>query len=83
MKMVDELPKITVGRAIGGQQVRNGSSGGANNRAAYQARSKAEFISKLGAEYKTNEFEDSLFRGSSIARRFDLQLTNIRKERVK
>ena len=36
------------GRAIGGQLVRAGTSVGANYRAACRARSKAEFIAKLG-----------------------------------
>ena len=48
MKLVEELPKTTVGRAIGSQLVRSGTSVGANYRSACRARSKAEFISKLG-----------------------------------
>ncbi len=48
MKLVNALPKATVGKAIGGQLVRSGTSVGANYRAACRARSKAEFISKLG-----------------------------------
>ena len=48
MKLVDELPKTTVGRAIGSQLVQSGTSVGANYRSACRARSKAEFISKLG-----------------------------------
>jgi len=48
LEVVDELPNSIKGRAIGGQLVRSGSSTGANYRAACRARSKAEFISKLG-----------------------------------
>ena len=48
IKLVDELPKTTVGKVIGGQLIRCGTSVGANYRAACRARSKAEFISKLG-----------------------------------
>ena len=48
MKLVDALPKTIQGRAIGGQLIRSGTSVAANYRAACRARSKAEFISKLG-----------------------------------
>ncbi|HUR97150.1 MAG TPA: four helix bundle protein [Pyrinomonadaceae bacterium] len=48
MKLVDALPKTAVGRAIGGQLVRSGTSVPANYRAACRGRSKAEFIAKLG-----------------------------------
>jgi four helix bundle protein len=48
MKLVGALPKTTVGRAIGGQLVRSGTSVGANYRAACRARSKAESAAKLG-----------------------------------
>jgi four helix bundle protein len=48
MKLVQALPNTTVGRAIGQQLVRSGTSIGANYRAACRARSRAEFIAKLG-----------------------------------
>lgn len=48
IKLVDALPNTTVGRAIGGQLVRSGTSVPANYRAACRGRSKAEFIAKLG-----------------------------------
>jgi len=48
MKLVDALPKTTAGRAIGNQIIRSGTSVAANYRAAQRARSKAEFISKIG-----------------------------------
>jgi four helix bundle protein len=48
MKLVEALPKTIQGRAIGSQLMRSGTSVAANYRAACRARSKAEFISKLG-----------------------------------
>jgi len=45
---VGALPNNAVGRAIGGQLVRAGTSVGANYRSACKARSTAEFIAKLG-----------------------------------
>ncbi len=47
IKVVDALPNTVIGRAIGGQLVRCGTSVGANYRAACRGRSKAEFNSKL------------------------------------
>lgn len=48
LKLVGALPKNTAGRTIGGQLARAGTSVAANYRAACRARSKAEFISRLG-----------------------------------
>jgi four helix bundle protein len=48
MKLVGALPKSIEGRAIGNQIMRSGTSVAANYRAACRARSKVEFISKLG-----------------------------------
>jgi len=48
LKLVAVLPKSIEGRAIANQLVRCGTSVAANYRAACRARSKAEFISKLG-----------------------------------
>ncbi len=48
IKLVDALPKTTVGRAIGNQLMRSGTSVGANYRSACRGRSKAEFIAKIG-----------------------------------
>jgi four helix bundle protein len=48
MKMVAALPQDSIGRAIGNQLIRSGTSVGANYRAACRGRSKAEFIAKLG-----------------------------------
>ena len=48
VKLVEALPNTVVGRAIGQQLVRAGTSVGANYRAACRGRSRAEFIAKLG-----------------------------------
>ena len=48
IKLVEALPKTTTGRALGNQLIRSGTSVAANYRAALRARSKAEFIAKLG-----------------------------------
>jgi four helix bundle protein len=48
MKLVDALPSTRSGNAIGNQLVRSGTSVGANYRASCRARSKAEFIAKIG-----------------------------------
>lgn len=48
MKLVGALPKTIQGRAIGNQMMRSGTSVAANYRAACRARSKIEFIAKLG-----------------------------------
>ena len=48
MKLVDALPNDRSANAIGNQLVRSSTSVGANYRAACRARSKKEFIAKLG-----------------------------------
>ena len=48
LKLVAALPKSLAGRTIGGQLARAGTSVGANYRAACRARSKLEFIAKIG-----------------------------------
>lgn len=48
MKLVDALPATRSGNAIGNQLVRSGTAVGANYRATCRARSKAEFIAKIG-----------------------------------
>ena len=48
LKLVAALPKTLAGKTIGGQLVRAGTSVGANYRAACRARSKPEFIAKIG-----------------------------------
>jgi four helix bundle protein len=48
MKLVAALPRTAIGRAIGDQLIRCGTSVGANYRAACRGRSHAEFAAKLG-----------------------------------
>ena len=48
IKLVGQLPRTTVASVIGRQLLRSGTSVGANYRAACRARSRADFISKLG-----------------------------------
>ncbi len=48
MRLIDELPKKTSARAVAGQLVRCATSVGANYHIACRARSKAEFIAKVG-----------------------------------
>ena len=48
IKLVNALPNNAVGRAIGGQLIRSGTSVASNYRASCRGRSKAEFIAKLG-----------------------------------
>src|SRR3989344_5751020 len=48
IKLVNSIPNTITGRTIGNQLIRSGTSVGANYRAALRARSKIEFIAKLG-----------------------------------
>ena len=48
IRLVGSLPKTAAGRVIGTQLLRAGTSVGANWRAAARARSRAEFVAKLG-----------------------------------
>jgi four helix bundle protein len=48
IKLVGQLPRTTVASVIGRQLLRSGTSVGANYRAACRARSRADFVSKLG-----------------------------------
>jgi len=59
LRLADELPNSVSGRAIANQLVRSGTSVGANYRAACRARSKAEFIAKLGTVEE--EADESLY----------------------
>ncbi len=54
-----QLPETQEGRLIGNQLFRSGTSVGANYRAACRARSKAEFIAKLGIVLE--EADESLY----------------------
>jgi four helix bundle protein len=47
-KLVGALPQTIQGRAVAAQLIRSGTSVAANYRAACRARSKLEFVAKLG-----------------------------------
>ena len=57
--LVRELPTTTDGRELGRQLLRAGTSVASNYRAACRARSRAEFIAKLGIVLE--ESDESLF----------------------
>jgi four helix bundle protein len=48
IRLVESLPSTQTGKVIGNQLLRSALSVGANYRAACRARSKADFISKVG-----------------------------------
>ena len=48
LRLVGALPKTIEGRAIANQLVRSGTSVAANYRATCRARSKTEFVAKMG-----------------------------------
>ncbi len=59
LKLVDALPKTTSGRTVANQIARSGTSIAANYRSACRARSKAEFIAKMGIVEE--EADETLF----------------------
>ena len=67
--MYSRLPKTTVAQVLGKQVLRSGTSVGANHREADEARSKAEFIAKMGdslRELSETEYWLDLLVGSEI-----------------
>ena len=58
-KLVDCLPKTVQGRAVASQIIRSGTSVAANYCAACRARSRAEFIAKIGVVEE--EADETLF----------------------
>jgi four helix bundle protein len=52
VKLVESLPKTLVGRRIGDQLLRSGTSAGANSEEAQGAESKEDFIHKLQVALK-------------------------------
>jgi four helix bundle protein len=58
-KLVDALPRTPVGRAVANQLARSATSVGANYRAACRARSRAEFVARLGTVLE--EADESLY----------------------
>jgi four helix bundle protein len=59
IRMFSALPKTAVAQVLGKQVLRSGTSVGANYREAQRARSKAEFISKIGDCLK--ELDETLY----------------------
>ena len=59
IRLVAQMPRDTASQVIGRQIVRSATSVGANYRAACKARSKLEFISKLGTVEE--EADESVF----------------------
>ena len=59
IRLVEALPKTKTGDVVGRQLLRSALSVGANYRAARRARSKAEFISKMGIVEE--EADESLY----------------------
>jgi len=56
LRWAGPLPRTLVAEIIAGQMVRSGTSTGANYRAACRARSRAEFVAKIGvAEEEADE----------------------------
>jgi len=58
-KLVGGLPRTIQGKAVAAQRIRSGTSVAANYRAACRARSKVEFIAKLGVAEE--EADESVF----------------------
>jgi four helix bundle protein len=58
IKLCSSLPNSRAGRILGDQVFRSGTSVAANYREAYRARSRAEFVSKLGDSQK--ELEETI-----------------------
>src|ERR1700761_7406675 len=59
IRMFSALPKTTEAQVLGKQVLRSGTSVGANYREAQRARSKAEFIAKIGDCLK--ELDETLY----------------------
>ena len=59
VRLVQALPKKDVARDVGRQLLRAGTSVGANYRAAARARSRADFVAKLGIVEE--ECDESLY----------------------
>ena len=59
LKLCDSLPKTEAARTISRQLLRSGTSVAANYRAAGRARSRAEFVAKMGVVVE--EADESVF----------------------
>jgi four helix bundle protein len=81
IRLVDGMPNSVKGRAIANQIMRSATSVAANHRAACRARSRAEFIAKIGVveeEADETAFWLELIVDSNI--RTDKQIGALRQE---
>jgi four helix bundle protein len=81
IRLVDALPNSVKGRAVANQIIRSATSVAANYRAACRARSRAEFIAKIGVveeEADETAFWLELIIDSNI--RTEKQIGPLRKE---
>jgi len=75
-KLVGALPQTIQGRAVASQLIRSGTSVAANYRAACRARSKPEFVAKLGIVEE--EADESAFWLELIIETHLLSATKVR-----
>lgn len=59
IRLVESLPEDRVSRVLGGQLLRAGTAVGANYRSSIRAKSRADFISKMGTVEE--ECDESLY----------------------
>jgi len=81
ISLVESLPGTSASKVIGRQLLRSGTSVGANYRAACRARSRPEFISKLGIVEE--ECDESIYWMELLIEAWQMKpnrLTNLMKE---
>ena len=71
VRLFRSLPKTEEARIVGKQALRSGTSVAANYRAVCRARSKAEFVAKIGVVVEEAERR---FSGWSCSRKLELSL---------
>jgi len=74
--LVEALPKSLQGRAVANQIIRSGTSVAANYRAACRARSRAQFIAKIGMVEE--EADETLFWLELIVETHLLRVTKLK-----
>ena len=82
LRLIERLPQTAAGQTIGRQLAKSATSVGANYRAACNARSRAEFISKLCIVVE--EADESVYWPDLIARTDPVvpEVTSVRQEAV-
>jgi four helix bundle protein len=81
IRLVEALPKSVVGRTLGAQLLRSGTSVGANYRAACRAKSRPDFIAKM--RIVEEEADESLYWMELLAESGQVRaplLSDIRQE---